>query len=396
MADPLASLLQQVTEHLDDDRPRRVYADALSQQGDPRGELIAVQCALETAKGSELARLKGREKALLEAHRAEWFGWLEKFLRELMPYDVSKYVVRRGFLEHVQVTPEQPERDLAFLGTRAPTLISLTVRGAWAPVPWLARLRRIEANELETLVPVLALTKGLRALHVDGIDASDEACAALVGALAQLPALERLVLNQFGPSLTPGPLPSLQALDVEHSEWGQGHVQGWLKAAPKSLARLSLRRAPLDEGDTAALVERFARSLTHLALDWAKPAPKALPALLSARWERLESLELTNFNVGPNGAALLAGLGAPKLSVLDLQNARLGDAGVEALAGSQLFSKLRALSLRANKLSAVALKALSKGTHQLKQLNLNKNGLDKTAVQRLKALAGFKSTRVLS
>ena len=39
-------LLDEVLGHPDDDVPRRVYADWLSERGDPRGELIAVQCEL--------------------------------------------------------------------------------------------------------------------------------------------------------------------------------------------------------------------------------------------------------------------------------------------------------------------------------------------------------------
>ena len=41
-----SSLLDQVLANLDDDAPRLVYADALQAKGDPRGELIALQCEL--------------------------------------------------------------------------------------------------------------------------------------------------------------------------------------------------------------------------------------------------------------------------------------------------------------------------------------------------------------
>ena len=40
------AFLDQILTDPDDDRPRMVYADWLLGEGDPRGELIAVQCAL--------------------------------------------------------------------------------------------------------------------------------------------------------------------------------------------------------------------------------------------------------------------------------------------------------------------------------------------------------------
>lgn len=41
-----ADLLQAVLDAPDDDGPRMVVADALQAAGDPRGEFIAIQCAL--------------------------------------------------------------------------------------------------------------------------------------------------------------------------------------------------------------------------------------------------------------------------------------------------------------------------------------------------------------
>src|SRR4051794_23378873 len=40
----LVELFERIRANLDDDDPRLVYADALQDLGDPRGELIAVQC----------------------------------------------------------------------------------------------------------------------------------------------------------------------------------------------------------------------------------------------------------------------------------------------------------------------------------------------------------------
>ena len=59
--------LQQVLDNPDDDQLRLVYADALSERGDPHGELIAVQCALALRPGDE--GLRQKESELIQQHR---------------------------------------------------------------------------------------------------------------------------------------------------------------------------------------------------------------------------------------------------------------------------------------------------------------------------------------
>src|SRR5689334_886069 len=50
------------------------YADYLAERGDPRGEFMQVQIALEDESRSKAERhaLRKREATLLKAHRAEW------------------------------------------------------------------------------------------------------------------------------------------------------------------------------------------------------------------------------------------------------------------------------------------------------------------------------------
>lgn len=86
----------------DDDAPRLVYADALIERGDPRGELITVQCARarlerEGKRGSaEDFRLWEREDQLrrLELHPET----------TVIPHTTMS--VRRGFADLVVTTPE--------------------------------------------------------------------------------------------------------------------------------------------------------------------------------------------------------------------------------------------------------------------------------------------------
>lgn len=54
------------------DAPRLMYADHLSAQRDPRGEFIALQCAMVRTES-----MLHTESELLEQHAAEWLGGLE-------------------------------------------------------------------------------------------------------------------------------------------------------------------------------------------------------------------------------------------------------------------------------------------------------------------------------
>jgi uncharacterized protein (TIGR02996 family) len=88
MASRGEALLRAVYENLDDDGARRVYADWLVEQGDPRGELIALQVARAT-QALPLAAER-REVELLWKHGR---AWLAPFARQ-----IGAFRFERGFL----------------------------------------------------------------------------------------------------------------------------------------------------------------------------------------------------------------------------------------------------------------------------------------------------------
>jgi uncharacterized protein (TIGR02996 family) len=71
-----------ILEDADDPANYAAYADWLFEQGDPRGEFMQVQLALEDERRprSERAGLREREAALLAAHQSEWLRPLAPFL----------------------------------------------------------------------------------------------------------------------------------------------------------------------------------------------------------------------------------------------------------------------------------------------------------------------------
>src|SRR5262249_42799596 len=98
----------------DDMGAHAAYADWLIEQGDPRGEFIQVQLALEDPKkpAKERKELQKREKELLEKHEREWLGDLApRLLDQGPPHDwqkergiVLKHGFARGWLDSVQFT----------------------------------------------------------------------------------------------------------------------------------------------------------------------------------------------------------------------------------------------------------------------------------------------------
>src|SRR5437879_3750685 len=78
------ALEEALASNPDDRAAHSAYADLLMEEGDPRGELIAVQLALENQElpHKERLRLQGREADLLRAHERQWLGELAAFLFE--------------------------------------------------------------------------------------------------------------------------------------------------------------------------------------------------------------------------------------------------------------------------------------------------------------------------
>src|SRR5262245_39359496 len=109
-ASPLQQSLEAaLVENPDDMAAHSAYADYLMEQGDPRGEFIQVQLALEDPRrpAKEHTQLKAREKELLKKHGRQWLGDLGRFL-------VGKwsgadkpwhYQFARGWLDFVRVLP---------------------------------------------------------------------------------------------------------------------------------------------------------------------------------------------------------------------------------------------------------------------------------------------------
>ena len=343
----------------DDDGPRLVYADWLSDHDDPRGELITVQCALAIADRNdrpahETILLRDRSSDLLELHRARW-------LEPVLDIAVGNYRFRRGFIEVIDVL--QPDIDAARLREACPLLRAVKARQATAndvfryldaiPLdeltlyrltdslllrrvldePRLGRLRRLDLHyhggrpqlaELTRLhIPLHRL-----ALRFDPQQPYDE--PALLGALAAHPARS-----------------SLRSLELAHT---RAEELGVLEQLPE-LAELTLTSCSLA---LRRLIQLKLPRLTALAINGGV-VDTIDPAILLGAFPSLRRLRLSNARLGDREALLLAAPPeAARLRRLDLSNNQIGSTGALALAESAHLRDLVWLDLTGNAGAAAA------------------------------------------
>jgi uncharacterized protein (TIGR02996 family) len=175
--DQLAALRAAVYAAPDDDAPRLVLADYLLERGDPRGELIHVQCAI--ARGDHAEALLAREQALLRDRP-----------RGPIPMAIG---YDRGLARAILEADRTDDKHLRFLDDE-PLVQHLTITrcGGTGEAGWknvariiervLERIRVLELNDVSWEVPTRATYLPFTA-PFDG----RASCAAMFAALPPRP-----------------------------------------------------------------------------------------------------------------------------------------------------------------------------------------------------------------
>jgi uncharacterized protein (TIGR02996 family) len=136
-------LLAQIAANPDDPAPYLVYADALQQKGDPRGDVIIAQHGLETAAPREAAELRRREVEAILANIDRWFPFDAKLRTSL-------YVRwRHGFVHAVRAQDGDALAALLAAPDVASTLVDVRMAANRLPVLtrlWPTALRRLESS----------------------------------------------------------------------------------------------------------------------------------------------------------------------------------------------------------------------------------------------------------
>jgi uncharacterized protein (TIGR02996 family) len=349
----------------DDRAAHSAYADLLTEQGDPRGEFVSVQLALEDEglPAPRHAELKDRERALLETHQRAWLGPLAALMLDDKP---SQHQQLHGWLNHVVWSRGWVEKAYIWW-------FDLKAGRALARCPAARLLRRLDLHHvysyqaddfrgekpqpedgvppdaedftaLYTLVaaPFVPHLRWLRvgeAVNFDEGPYNNEAFAQglveLVGRTRRLEELHVLAHGLDMDRLFALPnLEHLRTLIVYH-----GHEIYPLSALADnpSLRRLEVLRlhpAFCDDADS------------YLPLD------EVAPLLHSPHLTSLRELHLQASDMGDLGCEEIVESGILKrLEVLDLRHGCVTDDGARILAACPVVRKLKLLSLEHNQLT---------------------------------------------
>jgi uncharacterized protein (TIGR02996 family) len=356
------------------------FADYLVEQGDPRGEFMQTQLALEDESRPKKDReaLKKKEAALLKQHEATWLGALAPFLlnQPAPKYEwrseTITYAFRRGWLAELEV----PSLGVEFVRAlnRAPEVkflqrlhvhrnayevaaggtVPTYVDGTYKPGPDLPKnVGDDVASHLLARCPHLA---SVRVLHIgnplaNDYDQSDQCHTN--GELAhhyakQMPHLEELRLLAHlvdSNKLFVLPMPQLRVLQLFHaSRYPMDKIAA--NASLGNLTHLLLEpHAPDEEHPYIRLRElrTVCRAtnlpkLTHLAMRYTDFGDDGIREIIdSGILNRLKVLDLLGGCVTDEGAKLLAACpDAKNLERLNLDTNAMTASGIKALKGAKI------------------------------------------------------------
>jgi uncharacterized protein (TIGR02996 family) len=358
-ASETGSLLEKaLADDPDDLATAQAYADELSERGDPRGELIQVQLALEDSKqtAAQRKKLQAREQELLKKHRAVWLG--PKLVEVLKAERSIKFAMARGWLSSIRFGDEfGVEAARALVNSPAARLLrELSIgdmrsysdefepgpdvperadeREAWAyplfKAPFLGSLRKLTLGETEAythihgeqIANLVERLPRIEELHI----AAHLVDAAKLFRLKNLTGLRRLALhcNKSYP------------LEVLAKNPALGQLES-IKFHPHAL------EFGEDDDDEQAFIKLSALK--------ALVGSKTLTSLKHV------SLNLTRF--GDKGVDLIIKSGVLKRwKTLDLSGGAVTDAGAAALADCPDLKNLERLNLSSNSLTPAGIKQL--------------------------------------
>src|SRR5262245_51098985 len=324
-----SAFLDAIADDPDDDAPRLIFADWLTEKGDARGEFIQVQVELArlSLRDPRSGELKRRERELLRRHGITWRSF---------PSDRVQVHFERGLTAAVASGWGSSEQRWA------------KRRGVW-----LERIR-LELNK--------------------AADASVRSAAA-TAAPGRVTTLE--IIGQYVTHLGLAHLEGLSRLRK---------LVLWNVAAPAALfsflsgmSRLRhLEIVDVDLGETDLTPLASLPELHSLILGQARLTPHHLTPL--AEMTALRSLVLSRNDITDEGLTPLASLTLVEL--LDLFHGRITDEGVPALAR---LSHLKCLQLGRTAVSDAGLETLSALT-QLEELGLKGTKVMGTGLRHLSAL----------
>lgn len=304
------SFVDEIRASPDDITPRLIYADFLEDAGDPRGELIRVQCELSLSQPGDPARpaLYDRERALLDKFADQWL----QPLRALGAEGVSRASFRGGLLERVRIQLDRFLDTGHELCEQSPALTRLELR----KVPPLAA--EMAKFPLPDQITELDLSAGQ----------IDAAC------------LQTLAEAQW--------LPQIRILDVQLNRFEDDGVAALISGAWSGLQTLNLasNQISMDGAQYLASWQQCSK-LRRLDLRMNPIADPGLRALLAAQFESLEQLNLAFCDL-QSIAPLTESTNVPRLGELIVRNNSISRQSMELFEVSPVRARLKTFDARGN------------------------------------------------
>ncbi|WP_164016879.1 WGR domain-containing protein [Pyxidicoccus trucidator] len=317
-----------------------VYGDWLQRQGDPRGELIALQHAAMQASGEEATKLKKQVSSLLESRKAALLGDLADALDE----EELTVEWHLGFIRTARVGQKDydSDRDIGEL------------------------LKELLAHPSARFLQ--GLTIGMA--HFDDENDYEGTISSLTEALTDLggsKTLQSLFIGDF------------EYPDDTEISWSHLHDISALYKLLPNLRSLRLRGHSLELGNVDL------PELREFTIETGGLALSAVKSVAAAKWPKLEKLEVWfgADNYGAEGGVediqpILDGKGLPKLKSLGLCNSEFTDELCKVLPQSKVLKQLEQLDLSKGTMSDAGARILAENAAafaHLKHLDLTENTL---------------------
>jgi uncharacterized protein (TIGR02996 family) len=352
-----AALLEALEEALhndpDDLASHAAYADLLSEHGDPRGELIQVQIALEdeALPARQRKNLEKREQQLLASGARSWFGDLTRVLLDEKVYAWERarghdtcYRFRRGWVEALRLARASSAMLRSLGETPIFTLLrELTIVDE--DDPGAEEEEDDERLNLSLLLQAPFLPT-LRALQIGPLDdhchISAPQADKLIAKMSRIEELRLAAHSVKTRKIFALPMPHLRVLIVNHIRDYPLEVLANNKSL-RQLEHISFWPHALEPGhERAYITGKGFKALVH-----------------SPHLTNLRHLAVYNSDLGDRGCAEMVKSGIlARLKVLDLTSGCITDTGAAALAACPAFARLERCVLHRNRLTDEGIEAL--------------------------------------
>jgi uncharacterized protein (TIGR02996 family) len=384
-----AALEKALLAHPDEVAAHSAYADYLIEAGDPRGEFIQVQLALEDENRPKSDRdaLRKREKALLKKHGPEWLCELGRFLvgewsGEDKPYH---YRFARGWLETVRTLP-------------VPDALVETL----ARSPEARLLRRLEivydmryhAFEFDQFIAKLNehLTEDEQ-LDEEAFYMDDP--GNLVVPLAGSPHLTNLRVLKYGFSDDHPRGPSHSTMVSPFGSKAEEFLDVLSKCPRLEELYLNTDLHPIDAVFSSELLKNLRVFQYYYGTTYSHYPNRANPYPLStlARNKALKNLTTLRLHPGREATididefdALVNAKNLPALAHLQVHMTTFGDEGADRIVSSGILKRLKTLDIGYGNMTDAGARVLAASPHlkNLEVLNVSQNALTPAGVKALK------------